>query len=55
VFASKDDPDYRRILQTFEPLQELLEQRPRADMPGFQFECEPPAAVDEPPDVAVTP
>ena len=35
VFASTDDPDYRRILQTFEPLQNLLEQRPRADMPGF--------------------
>ncbi len=41
VFASKDDPDYQRILKTFEPLQTLLKKRPRADMPGFQLECGP--------------
>jgi len=35
VFSSKDDPDYRKILKTFEPIHELLKQRPRADMEGF--------------------
>jgi hypothetical protein len=35
VFASKDDPDYRKLLEVFRPIQELLEKRPRADMPGF--------------------
>jgi hypothetical protein len=40
VFASTDDPDYQRILTTFEPLQKLLNTRPRADMPGFRLECE---------------
>jgi hypothetical protein len=36
VFASTDDPDYQRILRTFDPIHVLLKQRPRADMPGFQ-------------------
>jgi hypothetical protein len=40
VFVSRDDPDYQRILKTFEPLKTLLESRPRADMPGFRLECE---------------
>jgi len=40
VFKSKDDPDYRKILQTFRPIQELLKERPRADMDGFEYECE---------------
>ena len=40
VFASKDDPDYRKILETFEPIHELLEKRPRADMPNFKLLCE---------------
>ncbi len=35
VFASKDDPDYRKILEVFAPVRKLLEQHPRADMPGF--------------------
>ena len=35
VFSSKDDPDYQKILKTFEPIHELLKQRPRADMDGF--------------------
>ena len=34
VFASKDDPDYQAILKTFEPIHELLKQKPREDMPG---------------------
>ena len=36
VFASKDDPDYQQIIDTFKPVQELLERRPRADMDRFQ-------------------
>ena len=35
VFLSKDDPDYVKILQTFRPSQELIKERPRADMPDF--------------------
>ena len=35
VFKSKNDPDYRKLIETFEPIQELLEERPRADMLGF--------------------
>ena len=34
VFADKNDPDYRKILETFTPLLESLEQTPRIDMPG---------------------
>ncbi len=41
VFASKDDIDYRAILDTFVPVVEMLRQRPRMDMPGGQ----PAAAV----------
>jgi hypothetical protein len=36
VFASKDDADYRAILDTFAPLTAMLHQRPRMDMPGGQ-------------------
>jgi hypothetical protein len=36
VFASKGDPDYQKILRLFQPFQELLAKRPRADMDGFQ-------------------
>ena len=35
VFKTKADPDYRKLLETFTPIQELLDERPRADMPGF--------------------
>ncbi len=35
IFKSKDDPDYRKIIEVFQPLQELLVQRPRADMKPF--------------------
>ena len=41
VFASKADPDYQAILQTFEPVLAELRVRPRMDMAGAQ-----PAAVD---------
>ena len=35
IFTSKEDPDYRKLLETFRPIHELLKDRPRADMPGF--------------------
>jgi hypothetical protein len=35
VFKSKDDQDYRKIMDVFRPLREMLEQRPRADMVAF--------------------
>lgn len=34
VFAATDDPDYQRILKTFEPIQKSLTGTPRIDMPG---------------------
>ena len=37
VFPSRDDPDYRKILATFEPITKLLKERPRADMEGFKL------------------
>jgi len=40
VFQSTDDPDYEKILKTFEPIHELLKQRPRADMVEFAGMCE---------------
>ena len=42
VFASTDDPDYQRILETFLPVQERVGQLPRADMPDF---IEPPCLI----------
>jgi len=35
VFTSKDDPDYKKIIQVFTPIHELLKSRPRADMDNF--------------------
>jgi hypothetical protein len=40
VFQSTGDPDYQKILKTFEPVHELLKQRPRADMAGFAVMCD---------------
>jgi hypothetical protein len=34
VFASTDDPDYRRILGTFADVTRMMAERPRMDMPG---------------------
>jgi len=34
IFESADDPDYRAILATFQPVTEMLARRPRMDMPG---------------------
>jgi hypothetical protein len=35
IFKSKDDPDYLKIIDLFQPLKDMLEQRPRADMIAF--------------------
>jgi hypothetical protein len=51
VFASRDDPDYRKILDTFRPIQALLKAKPRADMDGF---VEPPCVVPQAPRERVT-
>jgi hypothetical protein len=40
VFTSTDDPDYQRILRTFDPIRALLERLPRADMAAFEFGCD---------------
>lgn len=48
VFASTDDPDYQRILRTFEPIHALLKERPRADMEGFQYVCEESVCPEQP-------
>jgi mono/diheme cytochrome c family protein len=39
VFETKDDPDYQKILDTFKPVQQLVKERPREDMPEY---VEPP-------------
>jgi len=41
VFQNKDDPDYRAILATFQPVEQMLDTVPRMDMPG----AEPSGAV----------
>jgi hypothetical protein len=40
VFTSTADPDYQKILRTFDPIHVLLKQRPRADMEEFAAVCE---------------
>ncbi|MDR3110141.1 MAG: hypothetical protein LBU65_10730 [Planctomycetaceae bacterium] len=42
VFETKDDPDYKKIIDTFKPIQMLVTEKPRADMPEF---VEPPCRV----------
>ncbi len=39
VFADTDDPDYRTILSTFEPIAARLRETPRMDMPGAEPSC----------------
>jgi hypothetical protein len=34
VFPDTDDPDYQRVLATFQPIHELMRRQPRMDMPG---------------------
>ncbi len=36
VFQDKNDPDYQKILATFEPVTEMLKKTPRMDMVGAQ-------------------
>lgn len=36
VFKSKEDPDYRKIMDVFGPIQEMLKERPRMDMVAFE-------------------
>jgi hypothetical protein len=36
IFKSKDDPDYRKIMEVFDPVRKMLEQLPRADMLAFE-------------------
>ncbi len=48
VFASTQDPDYQRILQTFAPIQALLQRSPRADMPEFAAGCGPSCSEKKP-------
>ena len=40
IFASTDDPDYQKILQTFAPIHALLKQSPRADMQDCPAMCQ---------------
>lgn len=40
VFASQADPDYQRILKTFEPIRKQVEAAPRMDMPGAHSSCD---------------
>ncbi|MHC4693919.1 MAG: hypothetical protein ACYS67_14345, partial [Planctomycetota bacterium] len=35
IFKSKEDSDYQKIMEVFQPLKEMLEHRPRADMIAF--------------------
>ncbi|MGL6193814.1 MAG: hypothetical protein ACRC2T_03220, partial [Thermoguttaceae bacterium] len=34
VFADTNDPDYKKILAVFAPVQKQLQETPRIDMPG---------------------
>lgn len=45
VFADKTDPDYQSVLQTFEPIRQLMQQRPRMDMPGAVSTCNLPESL----------
>jgi len=42
VFANTDDPDYRKLLNLFEPLQDSLAQRPRMDMVPLEHQTPMP-------------
>jgi hypothetical protein len=35
IFQSQSDPDYQKLLEVFKPLQQLVTEVPRADMPDF--------------------
>ncbi|MDP7289027.1 MAG: hypothetical protein QGH94_13660, partial [Phycisphaerae bacterium] len=40
IFKTTDDPDYQKIIKTFDPIHKLLRARPRADMPSFKLLCD---------------
>ena len=40
IFRTTEDADYVKILRTFDPVHELLKNRPRADMPEFKVMCD---------------
>ncbi len=46
VFRDKNDPDYRAVLKTFEPVAALMRERPRMDMPNPAPSCCPPCAPE---------
>jgi formate-dependent nitrite reductase cytochrome c552 subunit len=48
VFRDANDPDYRSVLATFEPVAKLLKERPRMDMPGAVPAACCPASQDRP-------
>ena len=37
VFQARNDPDYQAILKTFEPITQLMKQRPRIDFPDAEY------------------
>jgi hypothetical protein len=39
IFESREDPDYQALLNTFAPIIDLLEKRPRMDMYGQPSDC----------------
>ena len=36
LFVNKDDPDYQKMLRAFEEGNQIMQNHPEADMPGFQ-------------------
>jgi len=43
IFADKNDPDYKAILKTFDPIIKMYTDKPRMDMPGAKLPpCPPP-------------
>ena len=36
VFESKDDPDYQKIINVFQPIRDMLEKKPRMDMIAYE-------------------
>jgi predicted CXXCH cytochrome family protein len=36
IFKTKDDPDYKKIINVFAPIRKLLRETPRADMVPFE-------------------
>ena len=48
VFPSKEDPDYQAILKTFEPLREMLRERPRMDMIGQEEQASKTGPIRKP-------